>query len=745
MLNLTALKDNPGVRRGISLIACAVASSLAASADFNGFRIPLNTALSAALPPAFGIAVLAGSLFTYALTGWLTKEPVLLCALALTVMLRWILGVSHTPRAAAMVAATGTLLSAIVFGMARLITGKDLLLLCLSSAVSGLLALCVRKVLSRFEGGLPVRLHTGDTLPFSVCYMLGAAALCSVKVSVVSFGVMLSVFVILTAAKSYRTRGGVLCGTLSAAALLLADSKTSGYAAVLPAAGLAAGFLAGKRNSLLFFVMQVAGLLGLTLAHWDTPTANAWVSGMIGGLIFLFLPAPTIADAVMKWNEADTDLAALTEARMDFMSQSIAGVRGSAERIAHMLAKSEPPEDAAEKVYAEVCEKCSYREACWERAGDETKKAFRQLSDAGLAEPLTAPFGCLRPDLVTGEFTRMKRQNAVTRTLTARLRESQSLLFSQLRITEELLRNAGKQSRRSYHRELTRYVTDILEKHKIPLIAAAVSEGENKRLLIELYLPANDEADTQMIAECLTDALQRPLEISGTETAGDEHRIMLRTAGGFTVSTAAAQCAVHEDEPCGDCWDTFSDSRGAFYLAVSDGMGTGKNAAVDARIVLTSFRQLVQSGMDCKAAAKMINAIMLTKSGDERFATLDVAKISTDTADVTLYKYGAGPTFIRHGDRITLFQAATNPIGILPAAEPYITVMKLERGDMLFLLTDGLDDGLFPFVRQQIQQGGDLQALAHAVCAKAQRSGGGSPPDDITVLAAAISEAAVDA
>ena len=177
---------------------------------------------------------------------------------------------------------------------------------------------------------------------------------------------------------------------------------------------------------------------------------------------------------------------------------------------------------------------------------------------------------------------------------------------------------------------------------------------------------------------------------------------------------------------------------------LSDGMGSGRHAAVDARIVLSNFRQLVQSGMDCKAAARMINAIMLTKSGEERFATLDVAKICTDTAAVTLYKYGAGPTFIKHGNRITLCQAATNPIGILPLAEPYTTVLKLERGDMLFLLTDGLDDSLYPYIRQRLQQGGDLQTLAHTVCAKAQRDAKGAPRDDVTVLAASISGAVVD-
>ena len=57
---------------------------------------------------------------------------------------------------------------------------------------------------------------------------------------------------------------------------------------------------------------------------------------------------------------------------------------------------------------------------------------------------------------------------------------------------------------------------------------------------------------------------------------------------------------------------------------------------------------------------------------------------------------------------------------------------------MLFLLSDGLDDSLYPYIRQRLSQGGDLQTLAHTVCAKAQRDAKGVPRDDVTVLAAAL-------
>lgn len=744
MIEWKQLRERPRLLHVMGLAGCALTACLLAAARFNGLQLPLNAAFAAALSPAGGIAVLAGSLATYALTGTLTRQPVLLCAIALTTIIRWILGVRQNPRTAAMLAAGSTFLAAIIFGMAGMVTGRDWLLWIFGSALAGGVAGCIRRVLARFENGLPVLLPEGDMPAFAVCYVLALAAICSLRVMTVGFGEMLAAFVILTAAKRYRMTGGVVCGTLSACALLLADANTAGYAAILPTAGFLIGYLAAKSAGVSYLAFQACGVVSLMLSQWNTAVSNAWVGGMIGGLIFLFVPAVQIADAVLQWSDSEADLAALTEARMDFLSHSIAGVRGSAERIANMMAKGESPADPAETVCKAICDQCRSHALCWESGDDETKECFQKLSKAGLKEDLRAPFGCVKPDLVTEEFSRMKRQNAVTKNLAARLRESQTLLFSQMRITEELLRRAGQQTRKTYHRELTRFVTDVLEKYDIPFHAAAVSTAENQRMLIEIYAPADAEVDTELVTECLHDALQKPLQCCGTERAGDEQRLILQTAGGYSVTTAAAQCAVHEDEPCGDCWDTFSDSDGAFYLAVSDGMGSGRHAAVDARIVLSNFRQLVQSGMDCKTAARIINAIMLTKSGEERFATLDVAKICTDTAAVTLYKYGAGPTFIKHGNRITLCQAATNPIGILPLAEPYTTVLKLERGDMLFLLTDGLDDSLYPYIRQRLQQGGDLQTLAHTVCAKAQRDAKGAPRDDVTVLAASISGTVID-
>lgn len=732
--------QKPQAVQAVRLIICALSACLIASARLGGVLIPLPTAFAAALPPMYALVMLAGSLFTYFLSGSISYAPMLICALVLAVLARWVLGERNRPLLAASIAGASTLISVVMFGFAGLVEGADWMIWLIGVPVSFGLAYCAGQVRLCCEYGFPLRLHGKDGLYCGVCYVALMAALCSADLVLLNIGQILSGFLTLAAARRYRTAGGVICGTLSAAAILLADGKAVGFAAVLGIAGAVSGCFGNWKKGGVFAVYQVVCGFGVLLTARTADTMQAWLNGMIGGLLFLFVPVSQLADSLLYWADTDTDLAALSGARMEFLSGAIGEVRKGAERIVQMLEQSEPVYEPAARVSELVCSRCSSYTTCWETEETRTKQCFRKMADAGVLEHTDGPEGCLKPERLTEEFYRVKRRNAFACYDAAKLRDTQELLFSQLQISEMLLRRSAGRMQQEYHREQSRCIKDMLERFGIPVRAAAVHYSPSRRMTIELYLRLGKDLEADTVTEYLQDMLRIPLECKEVRVRNSEQRIVLRSFGGYRVETAAAQCAVHEDEPCGDSFSTFSDSEGNFYLAVSDGMGSGRLAAVDAKLVLHHFKELVQSGMDCEDAAKIVNAVMLTKSGEERFATLDVVKIDTETAEMRLYKYGAGPTLVKHGDHVTVCQAATNPIGILPNAEPYSTALKLEAGDFIFLLSDGLDEKMFPYIRRRLLDDGeqDLQSLAHAVCAKAQRDAKGAPRDDVTVLAAYI-------
>ena len=301
MIEWNALREDPRIMTAAKLAGCALGACMLSLAEFGGMPVPVNSALAAALSPAGGIAVLCGSALTFALTGMLHTQPAQLCALALVTIIRWLFCIGDSPRKAALLAAGSSLLSSVIFALAGLTSTGEWILWLIGSTLAGGLAFCIRQVFTRFESGFPVRLHEGDALCFSVGYVVAVSALCALTLLRISFGELLAGFVILTAARRYRMTGGVLCGTLSALAMVLADGSTAGYAAVLPAAGFAAGYLAGHSGFLSYLVFQAFGTLSIMLSGWSTAAANSFVGGLIGGLAFLFLPAVPLADAVMQW------------------------------------------------------------------------------------------------------------------------------------------------------------------------------------------------------------------------------------------------------------------------------------------------------------------------------------------------------------------------------------------------------------------------------------------------------------
>jgi stage II sporulation protein E len=49
----------------------------------------------------------------------------------------------------------------------------------------------------------------------------------------------------------------------------------------------------------------------------------------------------------------------------------------------------------------------------------------------------------------------------------------------------------------------------------------------------------------------------------------------------YVAEFASAQIACQDNKLCGDAFQTWSDRRGTAHVILSDGMGSGGNAAVD--------------------------------------------------------------------------------------------------------------------------------------------------------------------
>ncbi|MGE5676869.1 MAG: stage II sporulation protein E [Pseudomonadota bacterium] len=187
---------------------------------------------------------------------------------------------------------------------------------------------------------------------------------------------------------------------------------------------------------------------------------------------------------------------------------------------------------------------------------------------------------------------------------------------------------------------------------------------------------------------------------------------------------------------------------GRFLLALCDGMGSGPKAALESSTAITLLEKFLYAGFDKDVALKAINSLMLLKSNEETYTTIDMTVINQYTGEVEFVKVGAVSTFIKHEDEVQIIKTGTLPAGILSSIDVELVKKKLGDGDFVVMVTDGVLDcrqdptdkekWLAEIIRDIDTR--NPQRLAEEILQRCLEANGGVAPDDMTVLAAKVWE-----
>ncbi len=214
-------------------------------------------------------------------------------------------------------------------------------------------------------------------------------------------------------------------------------------------------------------------------------------------------------------------------------------------------------------------------------------------------------------------------------------------------------------------------------------------------------------------------------------------RLVFTEAQRFEVETDHASLAAEGKN--GDNFRFLNLKNGKFIIAISDGMGTGSRAAKESEAMLELLDSFLQAGFDCRIAVRLINSIMIMKSEDSAFVTLDLCIIDLYTGEVKFIKTGAEPSFILgNSGRVRTVKAASLPVGLIAEAEAEVSDTKIQDGDRIVMITDGIEnreDGSL-WVGEFMKNNKDMceGSLAKEILTRATQKQGGAVKDDMTVL-----------
>ncbi len=167
------------------------------------------------------------------------------------------------------------------------------------------------------------------------------------------------------------------------------------------------------------------------------------------------------------------------------------------------------------------------------------------------------------------------------------------------------------------------------------------------------------------------------------DTAAAHPRYVCRTA----LATRAKKGETH----CGDEADCFTVGDRT-YLLLSDGMGSGDGAHAEAAMTVRLLRQFLTAGIDPVPALKTLNtALMLRCQSGAGFTTIDLACMDGASGTVSLYKYGAAPSYLKKGGTVTRLESSALPAGLERAdREAAPQRLALSSGHWLVLVSDGV-------------------------------------------------------
>lgn len=268
----------------------------------------------------------------------------------------------------------------------------------------------------------------------------------------------------------------------------------------------------------------------------------------------------------------------------------------------------------------------------------------------------------------------------------------------------------------------------------------------------EIHITAKAEKDycvtTKMLAQILSQCTNRKMCPAKDERTvlGQEYSTVVCVEGPcFHMLQGIARIGKGCQKISGDSFLMTQLPGGQEAAILSDGMGSGEKAFQESAMVVEMLEELLKAGFPVDAALAMMNTALVMGREEVCFSTVDMSIFNLYTGVCEFVKAGAATTFIRTSAGMEHVYSDSLPLGVVQNQETGRTTRKLEPGDIVVMMTDGVADAL-PAGEQEhlldlIIQGTSLEnpkELAHYILQKVLELGDEEPADDMTVLVAGM-------
>ncbi len=282
-------------------------------------------------------------------------------------------------------------------------------------------------------------------------------------------------------------------------------------------------------------------------------------------------------------------------------------------------------------------------------------------------------------------------------------------------------------------------IVDLLRQRDIEVQDIMIKK--DNRFIVEIYLTRLlENTKLEQIAEILTNILKEPIVLNAEATVGK--KIVYLSDDKYIMAIGMAQETKNNSKQSGDSILNIRLKDGKYLVAISDGMGSGKEAKNSSNQTLRLLENLLVSGFDKKVSLDLINNALMNQN-KETFATLDIAIVDLYEGNVEFIKSAACPTYIKKNKRVQMIRSNSLPTGILEESKLETFDKDINDGEIVVLCSDGILDSNVEYKNKELWvkyllediETTNTQKIANLILEESVDNNYGIAKDDMSVVA----------
>jgi stage II sporulation protein E len=292
--------------------------------------------------------------------------------------------------------------------------------------------------------------------------------------------------------------------------------------------------------------------------------------------------------------------------------------------------------------------------------------------------------------------------------------------------------------------ELGKKISEYLKDADVRAESVTVFGNRMRKILIRGAEIDDAKVTFETMRSDLGEMCGRELGFPAFEVEGNVSTMTLTSKRKIAVISAQSNISA-DGGVSGDSVNLFSNKKDYFYALISDGMGSGKEAALTSGLCSVFLEKMLRAGNRAATSLRMLNNMIASRAQDstkECSSTVDLLELDLLSGQAGFIKSGAAPSYVKRGENLFRIRSKTVPIGLTESLDAEKIRFDVEPGDVIVMLSDGICQGGedAPWLMEILsgEFGEDLSPIAERIVGVA--AGTHDRRDDMSVALVRISE-----